>query len=73
MTIGTSIFLIAAGAILRYATHFNIQSVDEHEVGLILMVVGVAGLVLSLLYTFVLASSYRRDRYAGSPDHTTRY
>ena len=50
MTIGTSIFLIAVGAILRYATNFHIRGVDIDEVGLILMIVGAAAFVLSLLY-----------------------
>ena len=48
-----SLLLIAVGAILRYAITKNpISGVDLPTVGLILMVVGVVGLVLSVLYMF---------------------
>jgi heme/copper-type cytochrome/quinol oxidase subunit 2 len=52
MTFGTSIFLIAVGAILRYAVTATVSGIDITTVGLILMLVGIAGLVLSLLYMF---------------------
>jgi hypothetical protein len=48
VTIGTSLFLIAVGAILKYAVTAHVQGVDINTVGLILMVVGVVGLVLGL-------------------------
>ena len=48
MGIGTSIFLIAVGAILRYAVTVTVQGVEIDTVGLILMVVGIIGLVISL-------------------------
>lgn len=50
MGIGTSIFLIAVGAILRYAVTVNTTGVNLHVVGDILMVVGVLGVVLSLAF-----------------------
>jgi uncharacterized protein DUF6458 len=50
MTFGTSIFLIAVGAILRYAVTFHVSGVSRPTIGLILMIAGVVGLVLSLLY-----------------------
>jgi len=75
MTIGTSIFLIAVGAILRYATSFHVKGVDVDEVGLILMIVGAVAFVISLLYELIWAGErsrwYRyagRDRYAPGPD-----
>jgi hypothetical protein len=49
MTLGTSLFLLAAGAILRFAVADSIDGVDLSTVGLILMAVGALGLVLSLL------------------------
>lgn len=62
MTIGTSIVLIAVGAILRYAVNkSDIGFIDIHMVGVILMIVGIIGLILSLLYTFFLADR-GRDR-----------
>ena len=60
MTMGTSIFLIAAGAILRYAVTATVSGVSLTTVGLILMIVGILGLVLSLFY--MLAWSPRRGR-----------
>jgi heme/copper-type cytochrome/quinol oxidase subunit 2 len=49
MTIGTSLFLIALGAILKYAVTAHVAGIDLHVVGVILMVVGVVGLVLGLV------------------------
>ena len=62
MTIGTSIVLIAAGAILKYAVTVDFDAVDLQVVGTILMIVGILGLAISLLYTFVLADR-RPDPY----------
>jgi hypothetical protein len=66
MSIGASLFLIAAGAILRYAITWNPQDVDIDVVGLILMIVGIVGLLLSLLWMFIYADR-RRDRTATTP------
>jgi uncharacterized protein involved in exopolysaccharide biosynthesis len=65
MTIGTSIVLIAAGAILRYAVNANSSVVNIQTVGLILMIAGILGLILSLLYTAFWAdrTRARRDPY----------
>jgi hypothetical protein len=46
-----SIFLIAVGAILRYAINVTVEGVEIDTVGLILMVVGIIGLVISLAVT----------------------
>lgn len=51
MSFGTSIFLIAVGAILRYAVTATVSGVSLTTVGLILMIVGILGLVLSLFYS----------------------
>jgi hypothetical protein len=58
MTIGASIFLIAVGAILKYAVTVTVAGVDIQEVGVILMVAGAAGLLIGL---FLLASDRRRE------------
>jgi hypothetical protein len=60
MPTGTSIFLIALGAILRYAVTATVSGISLATVGLILMIVGILGLALSLLYMF--AWSPRRGR-----------
>lgn len=59
MGIGTSILLITIGAILKYAVNADISGVELDTIGTILLIVGILGLVLSLVYTFVLAD--RRD------------
>jgi len=56
MTIGSSIFLIAAGAILRYAVTASVSGLSLATVGLILMLAGILGLALSLLYLFAWRS-----------------
>ena len=50
MGLGTSIFLIALGAILKFAVHTSISGVSIQTIGVILMVVGVLGLILSLIW-----------------------
>jgi hypothetical protein len=50
MGLGTSIFLIAVGAILKYAVTAQNENVDINAVGVILMVVGIIGACLSLLF-----------------------
>jgi Domain of unknown function (DUF6458) len=60
MPLGTSIFLIAVGAILRYAVTTGVEGIDLQTVGLILMIVGIVGLLLSLLY--IAAWAPRRGR-----------
>jgi membrane protein implicated in regulation of membrane protease activity len=52
MSIGSSIFLIAVGAILRYAVTATVSGISIQTIGLILMLAGILGLALSLLYLF---------------------
>jgi hypothetical protein len=52
MPLGTSIFLIAVGAILRYAVTATTSGVDLQTVGLILIIVGIVGIALSLFWMF---------------------
>lgn len=49
MGLGFSIFLIALGAILRFAVHVSTSGFSIHTIGVILMIVGVIGLVVSLM------------------------
>ncbi|MGK2878463.1 MAG: DUF6458 family protein [Solirubrobacterales bacterium] len=48
MTIGGSIFLIAVGAILKFAVTATVAGIDIQVVGVILMVAGALGLILGL-------------------------
>jgi hypothetical protein len=70
MTIGGSIFLIAVGAILKYAVTDSISGIDLQTIGVILMVAGIVGLLIGL---FMYANATRRggvverDRYVDDP------
>ena len=59
MTMGTGLFLLAVGAILRYAVKDEWDAVNLETVGLILMIVGVIGFVVGALYAF--GRDRRRD------------
>jgi hypothetical protein len=52
VTLGFSLFLIAVGAILRFAVTATVAGIDIQTVGVILMVVGGVGFVISLVLTF---------------------
>ena len=81
MSIGASIFLIAVGAIVRYALTFDIEGVDREALGLILMIAGAVGLAMSILYTVMWSDRHRREQQAyydqyeqppAGPDDRTR-
>jgi hypothetical protein len=77
VTIATAIFLIAVGAILRYAINVESDVINIQTVGLILMIAGGAGLALSLLYELVQQGGSRdKDesppRRSGYDDPTRR-
>jgi hypothetical protein len=48
MTIGTSLFLITVGAILKFAVTWTVVGIDLQTAGVILMVVGTLGFILGL-------------------------
>ena len=50
MGIGVSLVLIAAGAILTWAVSAEVSGVDLQTVGVILMVVGIVGAILSMVF-----------------------
>ncbi len=51
MGLGTSLLLIAVGAILRFAITVSWHAVNIKTIGLILMIVGGIGLIISVFYT----------------------
>jgi hypothetical protein len=61
MALGTSLFLIAVGAILRFAVADSVSGVDLSTIGIILIVVGVVGMIIS----FFTMTLWRRDRGGG--------
>ncbi|HZM30253.1 MAG TPA: DUF6458 family protein [Acidimicrobiales bacterium] len=50
MGFGTSIFLLAVGAILTFAVNVSVQGLDLDAVGVILMIVGIIGIIASLVF-----------------------
>jgi hypothetical protein len=50
MGIGVSLILIAAGAILTWAVNATVSGLDINTIGVILMIVGAIGLILSLMF-----------------------
>lgn len=61
MTIGGSIFLIAVGAILYFATNVHVAHISIDTVGLILMIAGGAGLVLGFIQQAMWSRRSRRE------------
>ncbi len=62
MSLGASLFLIAVGAILRFAVTADLAGIDLQVVGVILMVIGVVGFAISLFFYF-----QQRDRGSAPP------
>jgi hypothetical protein len=60
MPLGSSLFLIAVGAILRYAISADVSGVSLPTIGLILIIVGVVGMLLSILYMLLWSPARRR-------------
>jgi hypothetical protein len=75
MTFAGSIFLIAVGAVLRFATHFHVKGVDLKTIGLILMIAGVVGLAIAIWQWAVWSRRPRQaevlvdDRRAADPGY----
>jgi uncharacterized protein DUF6458 len=72
MTIGASIFLIAVGAILKFATNWHLAHVNLDVVGVILMIAGVAGLLLGFVQQ-AMATRSARAREPRGPEEPPRY
>ena len=62
MGIGTSIFLIALGAILRWGVSDSISGISLPVIGLILLIVGVLGLIISLFWATIWSRNRGVDR-----------
>jgi hypothetical protein len=59
VSLGASLFLIAVGAILRFAVTADLSGIDIQVVGTILMVVGVIGFAISMW--FLIAARRRGE------------
>jgi hypothetical protein len=62
MGIGVSIILIAAGAILTWAVNASVSGLELQTIGVILMVVGALGLLISLIFWSSWGGFGGRDR-----------
>ncbi len=52
MTIGGALLLVALGAILKWAVTAHVNGFDVQTAGTVLFVIGLAGLVVAIVYTF---------------------
>jgi hypothetical protein len=62
MGVGSSLLLIAIGAVLRFAVTISTHGFNIHTIGVILMIVGAIGLIISLFWLAV----WRDRRPAGT-------
>ena len=62
MTMGTGLFLIAVGAILRYAVKDELEAINLETVGLILMIVGAVAFVVGAIFAFGASHGCGRSR-----------
>lgn len=69
MGLGGSLILIAVGAILRWAVSATTSGVNLQTVGLILLIVGGLGLVISLMWMAFIAD--RAPRAGNYPDRSS--
>jgi hypothetical protein len=72
MTIGSSIVLLAIGAILKWAVTAHVNGFNIQTAGTVLFVLGIIGLVLAILYTFVW-SRRTTTAYVARDERDPRY
>jgi hydrogenase-4 membrane subunit HyfE len=70
MTIGSSIFLIAVGAILAFAVNATVAGISIQTAGLILMIAGAIGLLIGL---FMMTNRRSAGTNPVYDERTTRY
>jgi uncharacterized protein (DUF58 family) len=67
---------MAIGAILKWAVTAHVSGINLQTAGTVLFVLGILGLILSVLYTFVWSRSNRSAttrNYVPRDEQTTRY
>jgi len=74
MGFGISLILIAVGAVLTWAVHSTSNAIDVNTVGVILMIVGLVGFLLSLAFwsTWWGPGYFRRSYAAAGPSAGVR-
>ena len=71
MGISLSILLIAVGAVLAWAVNASVSGIDLQVAGVILVIVGAIGLVLSLVFWSSWGGFGNRDAGGGSGGQNT--
>lgn len=66
VSIGVSAFLIAVGAILKFALEATVEGINLGTAGVILMIVGAVGLAISMLF-WSSFSPYRHKTIVEEP------
>jgi hypothetical protein len=66
MRLGSSLLLIAIGAILRFAVSVHTSGFNVHTIGLILMIVGGVGFIISLFWMVSEQDRMRRAPQAAA-------
>ncbi|HVF53960.1 MAG TPA: DUF6458 family protein [Actinomycetota bacterium] len=69
MGIGVSMFLLALGAILTFALEAEVSGINVNTVGVILMIVGSIGLLLSLMFWSSFSPMRRSDSVVVEETH----
>lgn len=64
MALGSSLFLIAVGAVLAFGVTTSVTGLDLDVIGVVLMVVGAIGLMMTLLFLSSFAPFASSDRVA---------
>lgn len=72
MALGTSLLLLAVGAVLRFAVTVSTTGFNIHTVGVILMIVGGVGFLLSLFWMTMWGDRMRRDGYGRRAGYVER-
>ena len=68
MGIAVSILLIAVGAVLTWGVTAEAEGLDINAIGVILLIVGILGLVLSMIFWSTWGGFHRRTAYVeGGP------
>jgi hypothetical protein len=71
MGIAVSILLIAVGAILTWGVTAEAEGLDVNNIGVILLIVGLLGLVISMIFWSSWGGIHRRTAYVeGGPVRT---
>jgi hypothetical protein len=69
MTIGSSIVLLAVGAILKWAVTAHVNGINLQTAGTVLFILGIVGLFLSIMYTFLWSRRSVTTAYVPQDEH----